>query len=306
MNHQYQNIIATIFDQIKKEENPGEVAAYIPELANVDPDQFAVSLKLLNNEYYNYGDHETRFSIQSISKVLLLCFVYKDIKEKLWERVDVEPSGNPFNSLIQLESDNGIPRNPFINAGSLVICDLLIDLYDDPGRAFLNFVRDLTDSDTIDYSDVVTKSELKNGFRNAAMCNFIKSFGNIKNDPDEVLRLYSQICSVEMNSLELCTAFTFLANGGKKTSDKKQILTKSQTKRVNAIMQTCGFYDESGEFSFRVGLPGKSGVGGGIVALFPGSYVITVWSPKLNPKGNSFRGMKFLELFTTATEESIF
>ncbi|MFY0483929.1 glutaminase [Flavobacterium sp. PLA-1-15] len=306
MNHHYQNIIASIFDQIKAEENPGAVAAYIPELAHVDPNLFAVSLKLLDGQSIDYGNHNTGFSIQSISKVLLLCMVYKEIGEKIWERVDVEPSGNPFNSLVQLESDNGIPRNPFINAGALVISDILIDLYDDPSTAFLDFVRDLTDSVSINYSDVVTESELKNGFRNAALCNFIKSFGNIKNNPDDVLRLYSQICSVEMNCLELCTAFSFLANGGKKTSDQKQILTKSQTKRVNAIMQTCGFYDESGEFSFRVGLPGKSGVGGGIVALFPGRYVITVWSPKLNPKGNSYRGMKFLELFTTATEESIF
>lgn len=306
MNHHYQNIITTIFEQIKREENPGEVAAYIPELANVSPDLFAVSLKLLNEESYNYGNHETRFSIQSISKVLLLCLAYRGLDEKIWERVDVEPSGNPFNSLVQLESDNGIPRNPFLNAGALVVCDMLMDLYEDPSRAFLDFVRNLTDSDTIGYSNVVAESELKIGFRNAALCNFLKSFGNIRNNPDDVLRLYSQICSVEMNSLELCTAFSFLANGGKKTSDLKQILTKSQTKRVNAIMQTCGFYDESGEFSFRVGLPGKSGVGGGIVALFPGRYVITVWSPKLNPKGNSYRGMKFLELFTTATEESIF
>lgn len=306
MDHHYQNIIATIFDQIKNEENPGEVAAYIPELANVNPDQFALSLRSLNGQSVDYGDHDTRFSIQSISKVLLLCFVYKNIGEKIWERVDVEPSGNPFNSLIQLESDNGIPRNPFINAGALVISDILMDLYADPGNAFLDFVRDLSGSDTVNYSDVVTESELKNGFRNAAMCNFIKSFGNISNNPDDVLRLYYQICSVEMNTMELCKAFGFLANGGKKASDHKQILTKSQTKRINAIMQTCGFYDESGEFSFRVGLPGKSGVGGGIVALFPGRYVITVWSPKLNPKGNSYRGMKFLELFTTATEESIF
>lgn len=306
MNHDYQNIISSIFYQIKNEENPGEVAAYIPELANVNPDQFALSLKSLNGQSVDYGDHDTRFSIQSISKVLLLCFVYKNIGEKIWERVDVEPSGNPFNSLIQLESDNGIPRNPFINAGALVISDILMDLYADPSNAFLDFVRDLSGSDTVNYSDVVTESELKNGFRNAAMCNFIKSFGNISNNPDDVLRLYCQICSVEMNTMELCTAFSFLANGGKKASDHKQILTKSQTKRINAIMQTCGFYDESGEFSFRVGLPGKSGVGGGIVALFPGRYVITVWSPKLNPKGNSYRGMKFLELFTTATEESIF
>lgn len=306
MNQHYQNIIETIFHQIKNEENPGEVASYIPELANVDPEHFAVSIQLINEENYSYGDHQTKFSIQSISKVLLLCLVYRDMDEKIWERVDVEPSGNPFNSLVQLESDNGIPRNPFLNAGALVITDILIDLFDDPKKEFLAFVRDLTDSQTISYSETVAESELKIGFRNAALCNFIKSFGNIKNDPEDVLNLYSLICSVEMTTLELCNAFTFLANGGKKIIDKKEILTKSQAKRVNAIMQTCGFYDESGEFSFRVGLPGKSGVGGGIVALFPGRYVITVWSPKLNPKGNSYRGMKFLEQFTTATEESIF
>ena len=306
MNQHYQNIIETIFHQIKNEENPGEVASYIPELANVDPEHFAVSIQLINEENYSYGDHQTKFSIQSISKVLLLCLVYRDMDEKIWERVDVEPSGNPFNSLVQLESDNGIPRNPFLNAGALVITDILINLFDDPKKEFLAFVRALTDSQTINYSESVAKSELKIGFRNAALCNFIKSFGNIKNDPEDVLNLYSLICSVEMTTLELCNAFTFLANGGKKIIDQKEILTKSQAKRVNAIMQTCGFYDESGEFSFRVGLPGKSGVGGGIVALFPGRYVITVWSPKLNPKGNSYRGMKFLEQFTTATEESIF
>lgn len=306
MNQHYQTIIETIFHQIKNEENPGEVASYIPELANIDPDQFAVSIKLINEENYSYGDHQTRFSIQSISKVLLLCLVYSRTGEKIWERVDVEPSGNPFNSLVQLESDQGIPRNPFLNAGALVISDILIDLFEDPKKAFLTFVRDITDSETINYSEIVAESELNIGYRNAALCNFIKSFGNIKNNPDEVLNLYSLICSVEMNTMELCHAFSFLANGGRKISDHKMILTKSQTKRVNAIMQTCGFYDESGEFSFRVGLPGKSGVGGGITALFPGRYVITVWSPKLNPKGNSYRGMKFLELFTTATEESIF
>jgi len=306
MDQQYQQIIGTIFNQIKSEENPGEVASYIPELANIDPDKFAVSIKLINEENYSYGNHQTRFSIQSISKVLLLCLVYKNTGEKIWERVDVEPSGNPFNSLVQLESDNGIPRNSFLNAGALVISDILIDLFENPKKEFLAFIRDITDCETINYSETVAKSELKIGFRNAALCNFIKSFGNIKNNPEEVLNLYSLICSVEMTTLELCNAFTFLANGGKKVSDNKEILTKSQTKRVNAIMQTCGFYDESGEFSFRVGLPGKSGVGGGIVALFPGRYVITIWSPKLNPKGNSYRGMKFLELFTTATEESIF
>lgn len=280
MDQHYQNIIRRIFHQIKDQENPGEVESYIPELANVDTGRFAVSIKPIDTEHLSYGDHLTRFSIQSISKVLLLCLVYKNTGETIWDRVDVEPSGNPFNSLVQLEADNGIPRNPFLNAGALVITDILIDLFEDPKEEFLSFIRNITDCDTIDYSETVAESELKIGFRNAALCNFIKSFGNIKNNPDQVLDLYSLICSVEMNTEELCSAFSFLANGGTKISDNEVILTKSQTKRVNAIMQNCGFYDESGEFSFRVGLPGKSGVGGGIVALFPGRYVITVWSPK--------------------------
>lgn len=186
------------------------------------------------------------------------------------------------------------------------MCDMLFDLYEDPKSVFLNFIRDISDNETICYSQKIAHSELKSGYRNSALCNFLKSFGNIKNEPENVLELYSMVCSIELNCRELCQTFSFLANGGRKSSDQKEILTTSQTKRINAIMQTCGFYDESGEFSFRVGLPGKSGVGGGIVALYPGKYVISVWSPKLNPKGNSNRGMKFLEQFTTQTEESIF
>ncbi|MFK7807629.1 MAG: glutaminase [Saprospiraceae bacterium] len=302
----FQEVINTIYQKVNSRDNTGAVADYIPELSKIDPRQFGVYLKTVEGEEFGIGDWQTKFSIQSISKVLSLSLAYKISGDKIWDRVGVEPSGNPFNSLTQLEADNGIPRNPFINAGAIVICDILISDTKDASKEFLNFIRKICQNDTINYSESIANSEKSVGFRNTALCNFIKSFGNIKNDPSEVLDFYFRMCSVEMTCQELTRTFMFLTKNNFKTADGNSVLNGSQVKRVNAIMQTCGFYDESGEFAFKVGLPGKSGVGGGILAVHPGKYSIAVWSPKLNKKGNSSRGMKFLELFTTKTESSIF
>lgn len=303
---QYQQIIDEIYEIVKAEENIGKVASYIPELAKVDPDNFGVHLRTCEGQEFSAGNWQTRFSIQSISKVLSLSLAYNLLGDKIWDRVGVEPSGSPFNSLIQLETDKGIPRNPFLNGGAMVICDMLISELGNAAAEFLSFIRSLSTQNQINYDKAVSKSEKSVGYRNIALCNFIKSFGNIENDPYEVLDFYFTICSLEMNCQELSRTFLFLAMDDYLTVNKKQVLNTSQGKRVNAIMQTCGFYDESGEFSFRVGLPGKSGVGGGIMALHPDKYCISVWSPKLNQKGNSYRGMRFLEMFTTKTESSIF
>jgi len=301
-----QIILDKVYKTIVLEENIGQVAQYIPELSTVNPDKFGVHILTTKGESYGVGDWQTKFSIQSISKVLSLSLAYKIVGDKLWKRVDVEPSGNPFNSLIQLETDEGIPRNPLINAGAMVICDILFSNLKNPVVDFLNFIREITANQAINYTKAVAASEKSVGYRNIALCNFIKSFGNIENGPDEVLDFYFQMCSIEMSCEDLTKAFMFLANGEFKTPQNNRILTSSKAKRINAIMQTCGFYDESGEFSFKVGLPGKSGVGGGIIAIHPNNYCLAVWSPKLNEKGNSYRGMKFLELFTTLTESSIF
>lgn len=302
----YSKILTEIYGTICSQKNIGQVASYIPELAKVDPNQFGVYLTTVQNQEFGIGDWETKFSIQSISKVLSLSLAYKMLGDTIWKRVGVEPSGDPFNSLIQLETDLGIPRNPLINGGAMVICDMLVTHLNDPIPDFLQFIREICSSNAIDYSESVAKSEKSVGYRNVALCNFIKSFGNIKNDPEAVLDFYFTMCSLEMNCRELTKTFMFLANDAFVSSKNKKVLDIGQAKRVNAIMQTCGFYDESGEFSFKVGLPGKSGVGGGILALHPDNYCIAVWSPKLNEKGNSFRGMKFLELFTTKTASSIF
>lgn len=302
----YKDIITDIYSQVKATSNKGETAKYIPELAKIDENKFGIHITTVEGDTFGLGDFNELFSIQSIAKVLSLSMAYRIHSEKIWERVRVEPSGTAFNSLVQLESNNGIPRNPFLNGGALVICDILISSLKNPKKELIEYVRMVAEDDTIDYSDKVASSEKSVGFRNIAVCNFIKSFENIDNDPNEVLDLYFNLCSIEMSCRTMSKAFLFLANDGYTLDSKNKILNRSQTKRVNSIMQTCGLYDESGEFTFKVGLPGKSGVGGGIIAIHPGKYSISVWSPKLNPKGNSYRGVDFLEKFTSKTESSIF
>ncbi len=302
----YKEVIEEVFQKVNKAESKGKLASYIPELAKVDPMKFGVHLSTSSQMNYGLGDFQENFSIQSIAKVFSLCFAYKMLGENIWNRLGVEPSGSGFNSLVQLESDHGIPRNPFINAGAIVISDILLSQLDHPKEDLLSFIRSLSDNQNITYSKKISSSEKSVGFRNIALCNFIKSFGNIENHPEEVLDFYFDLCSLETNCQDLSEMFLFLANNGKATHSGNQILTLSQSKRINALMQTCGFYDESGEFAFKVGLPGKSGVGGGIIAIYPNQYSIAIWSPKLNAKGNSYKGMKFLEEFTTLSQQSIF
>ena len=287
-------------------ENKGNVADYIPELGKVDSEHFGVCLTTNNGIQYTAGDAHIPFSIQSIAKVLSLSLALSLEDTMIWQRLDVEPSGSAFNSLVQLETENGIPRNPLINAGAIVVCDILCTHLKDPKKELIAYIREVSNNEDIQYSEIIAQSEKSNGYRNYALVNFMKSFGNIKNDVDQVIDLYFYLSSIEMTCCQLSKTFGFLANGGKQLITNKEILTRSQSKRVNAIMQTCGFYDEAGEFAYKVGLPGKSGVGGGIVAVLPNFYSISVWSPRLNKKGNSYRGMEFLELFTDTTRETIF
>jgi glutaminase len=301
----YEAILKEIQEECIAFPTMGNVTTTIPELAKIDPNKFGIHITTIEGENSGIGDSEDKFSIQSISKVLTVALAFSFSGESIWKRVGVEPSGTAFNSLIQLEYEKGIPRNPFINAGAIVIADVLVSCLENPKDNFLEFVRMISGSRTIDYNVSVAQSEKDTRFRNAALANFLKSFGNIENDVDTVLDFYFHQCSIEMNCQELANSFFFFANEGK-TKEGNQILTKSQVKRLNALMQTCGFYDESGEFTYKVGLPGKSGIGGGIVALYPNNFVIATWSPKLNKKGNSELGMHALELFTTKTGMSIF
>ena len=301
----YQQILEGIYQDIKVYSTEGKQADYIPALARVNPEQFGMCLRLTNGREFTVEDADTRFSIQSISKVFALAMAMSLKGESIWERVGKEPSGTAFNSLVQLDFEKGFPRNPFINAGAIVIADVLMSELTDAGTTFLDFVRDISGNKTITYDREVARSEREYGFLNAAIANLLKSHGRIVNDLEEVLAFYFRMCSVTMSCRDLARAFLAFTNV-EPFNYCGFPLTSSQIKRLNAVMQTCGFYDEAGEFSYLVGLPGKSGVGGGIAAVCPGRYAVAVWSPRLNPKGNSVMGMKALELLTTRTEESIF
>lgn len=301
----YRKIMEDIYNEILPFADKGKQADYIPALAKVDPDQFGMCLKTIAGDEYPFMQADTRFSIQSIAKVFALAMGLSLKGESLWGKVGKEPSGTAFNSLVQLEIEKGKPRNPFINAGAIVVADILLTELDDAEGEFLRFVRALSENDSVDYNMEVALSERQTGYLNAAIANLLKYHGTIENDIEQVLMFYFKMCSVEMSCRELANAFLAFTNHVPFDFAGYR-LSQSRIKRLNAVMQTCGFYDEAGEFSYLVGLPGKSGVGGGIVAVYPMRYSVAVWSPRLNSRGNSVMGMKALELLTTATQESIF
>lgn len=302
----YQSILESIRRDVQPLFGKGKVASYIPALKNTDPKKFGIALETLAGEDYHVGDAQERFSIQSISKVFTLTMAFSMVGDALWKRVGIEPSGSAFNSLVQLEYEKGKPRNPFINAGALVVTDVLIQHLPDPKAAILDFVRKLSGIPDIGFDYEIARSERETGFTNTALVNFLKSHGNIVSPIDQVLDVYFHQCAIMMSCCELAKAFLYLANHGVIPATGERILTNSQAKRLNAVMLTCGFYDEAGEFAFRVGMPGKSGVGGGIVSVIPTLLAIAVWSPELNERGNSVAGVMALELFTTRTGRSIF
>ncbi len=302
----YSKILNIIEDDLTPADLGGEMPDYIPQLAGIPKDKFGMHLYDVEGNHHFFGDSKELFSVQSITKVFTLSLAWTHVGDKIWERINVEPSGNSFNSLSELERDNGIPRNPFINAGALVIADILVNHYHDPKAEFLKFVRHLTEDSSIDFDHNVMQSEAENGYRNRAMVNYIKSLGNIQNDAEEILDFYFHQCSLAMSCEQLAKAFMVFANKGNKLHREEEVIPELLVKRINALMQTCGFYDEAGEFTYRVGLPGKSGVGGGITAVCPSRYAVAVWSPLLNKKGNSKKGMRALEELTVLSDTSIF
>ncbi len=286
----------------------GRVATYIPPLARVPADRFGIALRTGDGIEAAAGDCDVPFSIQSVSKVFSLTMSLQAIGDELWQRVGREPSGNPFNSLVQLESEHGKPRNPFINAGAIVVADVLLGL----GRTSADLVAMLSDlcGEAIAIDEEVAASEAETGFRNRALANFMKSFGGIHNDVDAVLELYFRQCAICMNCRQLARAAGYLCRDGAHPlggdSARPPLFSERLARRVNALMMTCGTYDMAGEFAYRIGLPCKSGVGGGIVAVVPDRLTLAVWSPALDASGNSWLGMKALEMFVSRTGLSVF
>jgi len=297
-----------LLDQIAAEmataTDRGKVASYIPELAKIEPNQFGIAVALPDGETFSAGDAHTPFSIQSISKVFTLAIALGRLGDQIWARVGREPSGLAFNSILQLEQENGIPRNPFVNAGAIAVTDAILH-----GRQprevlaeLLRFIQAAAEDDSISINQAVAKSEQATAHRNIALAEFMAAMGNLRNPSQLTIGTYTHQCAVEMTTAQLARSGRFLLGA----PGAPRLVSLARIRRINALMMTCGHYDASGEFAYRVGLPGKSGVGGGILAIAPGKASIAVWSPGLNAYGNSKLGALAVEKLARGMGWSVF
>jgi glutaminase len=302
------SVVRDIAEEMRARPDRGEVASYIPELARADPQAFGIAVVDHQGQVVTGGDAEVPFSIQSVSKVFTLTLALGKVGDRLWRRVGREPSGSAFNSIVQLEAEHGIPRNPFINAGAIAVTDVILSGHQ-PREALgeiLRFLQFLAEDPAIGIDEAVAASEQRTGFRNRALANYMKSFGVLENPVDFTLGVYFHHCAITMSCRQLAMAGRFLAHNGRNPATGFSVVSPERARRINAIMLTCGHYDGSGEFAYRVGLPGKSGVGGGILAVAPGKASIAVWSPGLDASGNSHLGRIALERLTQRMGWSIF
>lgn len=303
-----QSLIDEIHADLSTWQDRGKVATYIPELAKVNPEAFGIAIATVDGAVHVAGDADEPFSIQSISKVFTLTLALGKIGDRLWTRVGREPSGSAFNSIVQLEYEQGKPRNPFINAGALVVADVVLAGHQQKEAIgeIVQFARYLAGDETVTVDKTVARSEAEHGFRNAALVNFMRAFGRIDHPVDHVLGVYFHHCALAMSCRQLARAGLYLAAEGRNLVTGGTVVSRERARRINSLMLMCGHYDDSGDFAFRVGLPGKSGVGGGILAITPGKAAIAVWSPGLNDNGNSLLGTAVLERLARATGWSIF
>jgi len=303
-----QQLVKDVLADVEVYRGHGEVASYIPALAAVDPRKLALAIACKDGQVYGAGDADEPFSIQSISKVFALNLALDRVGAALWNHVGREPSGSPFNSIVQLEQEKGKPRNPLINAGAIVTVDNIIGdgSADEAVAEILAFLRDRSTEGSVDIDSQVAMSESQAGFLNRSLAYFVSAFGNLRNPVEEVLSAYFRQCAIAMSCRQLARAALYLAFDGVDPVSGKEVTIASRARRINALMLTCGHYDNSGDFAYRIGLPGKSGVGGGILAIAPGHGAIAVWSPGLNQFGTSAVGALALEQLIDRTGWSVF
>jgi glutaminase len=302
---QLSTVVQRCWEGVRSAPPPGERASYIPALAEVDPDQLGIAVAGVDGSLVTAGDCDVRFSVQSISKLFALCQALSDSAPALWARIDKEPSGDRFDSLMLLEHEQGRPRNPFINAGALLVTDHLRSSRGDAGEVVLDLLRAQSGVPDISVDPEVAASERAGGHRNAALAHYMASCGTISGDVPDLLDQYTRMCAISASCVELAQAALFLARAGV-GRDGTEVLPATQSRRVNALMLTCGLYDAAGDFAYRVGLPGKSGVGGGVIAVVPGRCVVCVFSPRLDARGNSSGGVRLLEELVRETGWSVF
>ena len=273
------------------------------KVEGLDPGPFGIAVTTMDGETYCGGTADTRFPLQSIAKVFTLEIVLDAIGDRIFKRVGREPSGDPFNSIIDLERTKGIPRNPFVNAGALVTVDAMID-----AQCARDAVIDLVKRELgrdVPLDEDVLASEENAGDLNRAMLSFMKHHENLRSEPDDVMSAYVRQCAISLDVAGLSQAGVFLART-RLDGDEERREEATRMRKLLALMMTCGHYDGSGDFALRVGLPAKSGVGGGILAVMPEVASIAVWSPNLDQHGNSILGVRALEMLVHRTGWSVF
>ncbi|MGR4866619.1 glutaminase [Caulobacter sp. LARHSG274] len=298
------DVLAEVAVMVKPHFGKGRLADYIPQLASVPPGKFGMAVRTVEGEEAVIGDADEGFSVQSITKIFSLGLALNRFGDEVWTRVGKEPSGTPFNHLSQLEAEGGTPRNPFINAGAMAITDLLLDSVRDPAALVRGFASFLT-GEAVEIDEAVAASELANAWQNRAIAHLMRGQGTINHDPEAVVAAYCRQCALTMSCRQLARAMLPLAAGGFSPLVEETIFPERLTRRLNALLLTCGIYDSVGSFAYRVGLPAKSGVGGGIVAVVPGKATIAVWSPELDRFGTSVVGTVALERFSQLTNCSV-
>ena len=304
----YQALVQEVLSAAETYRGHGDVPAYIPALAQVDPKKLGIAIALADGSTYVAGDADEPFSIQSISTIFTLSLALGHLGGALWNHVGREPAGSPFNALVQLEEEKGKPRNPLINAGAIVVCDQLIgrDTPDEAVEEILAFLRERSGDAGIFICEKVAMSESKAGSLNRSLAHFLASFGNLQNPVEDVLSVYFRQCGIAMSCRQLARAALYLAFDGTDPTTRQEVCLPSRSRRINALMLTSGHYDNSGDVAFRIGLPGKSGSGGGILATVPGVGAVAVWSPGLNAARTSLAGLVALEKLVERTSWSIF
>ncbi|MGN5374878.1 glutaminase A [Sphingomonas hankookensis] len=298
-------IVAEVTEEITA--NAAEIERAAEAGHDCPPDWFGMAVATPDGGLFHGGYSHIRFPLQSISKVFALELALEACGDQVFKRVGREPSGDPFNSIVDLERNKGVPRNPFINAGALVVCDILVEHKGDDAsaRAVVEFVRREAGLSDVVLNDDVLESGRKGGDLNRAMMSFARHHGNLHCDIDEVMEAYVHQCAIEIDAKSLAKAGLFLtrtARSGDPEDDKRA----KRTRRLLSLMTTSGQYDGSGDFAYRVGLPAKSGVGGGILAIVPQVASIAVWSNNLDRQGNSILGVRALELLADKADWSVF
>ena len=289
--------------------NKGNTASYIPELSKVDPHQLGISILQSDGSSLSSGDYDKKFTIQSISKTVALMLALMDRgQDYVFDKVGMEPTGDAFNSIIKLETRQpSRPLNPMINAGAIAIDSLISG--NDINHKFnrlIRFFMKICHNDSLWYNEKVYLSEKATGFRNRALANFMKDSGVLEGEVEEVLDLYFKQCSIEIDCRDIAMLGAVLAMDGISPINGKTLIPKNICRIAKTFMVTCGMYDASGEFSIKVGIPAKSGVGGGIMAAVPGKMGIGVFGPALDEKGNSIGGTKVLEYLSCELDLNIF